>query len=353
MLNDRMSDSSPERMDDKPFNGKSPYRRGRRLSPWGMRPLSRLGSSSAKQNDDRSYLLPYSDTSRDEQAARTGLVLRWILLLCIGIFILFAHGEWIPLRPTPPPDDDASADGARSVAGGPPSSAMSQHAHNRDLWMKLTNRRADSSSRYSDNVTDKARRQAVAWREQYEKARLVSLHRHGEESGAHLHKLCHDELPGCATWAKHDQCRQNVAFMKDRCPRSCGFCETTDLRSVAPSMIDARNRSGTEGGGGGTQQPSASAPSGAHCIDTNPSCERWAQHSQCERNPRFMSTSCPKACGLCVPTAGADDSEVAGADDSEVPARKPAAVVPKTVSGGEIFIEEGTNTGTVVSGVHL
>ena len=216
--------SDTERMDDDLFNGKSPYRRGRHLadSLSGMRPLSRLGSSSAKQNVDRSYLLPYSDDSREKQAARTGLILRWILLLCIGIFIFFAHGEWIPLRPTPPPDDDARAVVARSAAGGPPSSATSQHAHNRDLWMKLTNRRADSS-RYSENVTDKARRQAVAWREQYEKARLASLNRHEKDNVAHLHKLCHDELPGCATWAKHDQCTENVAFMKDRCPRSILF----------------------------------------------------------------------------------------------------------------------------------
>uniref|UniRef100_A0A7S2JRQ6 ShKT domain-containing protein n=1 Tax=Haptolina brevifila TaxID=156173 RepID=A0A7S2JRQ6_9EUKA len=37
----------------------------------------------------------------------------------------------------------------------------------------------------------------------------------------------------------------------------------------------------------------------AQCEDSNPECPSWKKAGECERNPRFMLTSCRLSCGSC------------------------------------------------------
>ena len=43
----------------------------------------------------------------------------------------------------------------------------------------------------------------------------------------------------------------------------------------------------------------AALTAAAKCSDSDGECDTWASGGECEKNPRFMNTSCPRACGLC------------------------------------------------------
>jgi hypothetical protein len=42
------------------------------------------------------------------------------------------------------------------------------------------------------------------------------------------------------------------------------------------------------------------------CSDSNKNCKRWAENSECSKNPEYMHTYCAKSCQKCVndPTSG-------------------------------------------------
>jgi cyclophilin family peptidyl-prolyl cis-trans isomerase len=50
-------------------------------------------------------------------------------------------------------------------------------------------------------------------------------------SAAYAH-ACEDSHSGCGSWADGGECQKNVAFMKDSCAASCGFC-------TPPPMLEA------------------------------------------------------------------------------------------------------------------
>lgn len=37
-----------------------------------------------------------------------------------------------------------------------------------------------------------------------------------------------------------------------------------------------------------------------HCNDNNPECAQWAAMGECQNNPAFMLSNCPKSCHACV-----------------------------------------------------
>jgi len=46
----------------------------------------------------------------------------------------------------------------------------------------------------------------------------------------------------------------------------------------------------------------ASCRGGSSCVDKNPSCRSWASRGECNRNPGYMNTNCPKSCNKCGTT---------------------------------------------------
>lgn len=41
-------------------------------------------------------------------------------------------------------------------------------------------------------------------------------------------------------------------------------------------------------------------PSSTTCTDEHPECSFWAKKGECDKNPRYMQTSCRKSCDTCL-----------------------------------------------------
>ena len=50
--------------------------------------------------------------------------------------------------------------------------------------------------------------------------------------------------------------------------------------------------------------PPAALAGWPHCTDTQEGCADWASSGECSRNPGFMESSCPQACGTCAGLSG-------------------------------------------------
>ena len=79
-------------------------------------------------------------------------------------------------------------------------------------------------------------------------------------------KLCRDVYTKglCQSWGHEGGCVEYRDFMRDKCPKTCGYCEV-------------------------------------ECFDRDPECESLTLFKgQCEIREEFMRQNCPKSCGFCT-----------------------------------------------------
>jgi len=50
---------------------------------------------------------------------------------------------------------------------------------------------------------------------------------------------CHDLFPKCAEWSQKDECKKNLAWMEENCPKSCEVCSRTpdELREICGARL--------------------------------------------------------------------------------------------------------------------
>mmetsp|Transcript_75003 Transcript_75003/g.243770 ORF Transcript_75003/g.243770 Transcript_75003/m.243770 type:complete len:1727 (+) Transcript_75003:161-5341(+) len=106
---------------------------------------------------------------------------------------------------------------------------------------------------------------------------------------------CLDAEEFCQEWASQDGCATNPSFMLKRCRLSCGACSSQVPRQCSGDSGDACRQAlavpqgtiGKQFNGGGS------------CRDSNVLCEEWAEEGGCSSNASFMSSRCPRSCGIC------------------------------------------------------
>lgn len=91
---------------------------------------------------------------------------------------------------------------------------------------------------------------------------------------------CEDHFALCNFWAKAGECDSNPKFMLMSCAKSCDSCEVQ------------QNHQPQE-----TRRVAEIEP--LDCQDEHELCEVWATKGECQNNPKYMSTSCAKACHSC------------------------------------------------------
>jgi hypothetical protein len=85
------------------------------------------------------------------------------------------------------------------------------------------------------------------------------------------------------------ECSKNPSWMQINCRLSCNQCGMKQTLQLLFSflllfLLCAENM----------------------CSDSNKNCKRWAENSECSKNPEYMHTYCAKSCQKCVndPTSG-------------------------------------------------
>jgi len=79
---------------------------------------------------------------------------------------------------------------------------------------------------------------------------------------------CADEYKKqCPLWAASGECATNPWFMKEKCQKSCEWCDKPG------------------------------------CTDDDGRCPRWSNKGECVGNTAFMHRHCRKSCGECGPFA--------------------------------------------------
>ncbi|CAK8684131.1 uncharacterized protein LOC143469186 [Clavelina lepadiformis] len=94
---------------------------------------------------------------------------------------------------------------------------------------------------------------------------------------------CVDKYNQCEDWVAKNYCNEKfIQYMKDNCPKACGYCRTT----TAP-----------------TTEPTPSSTTTSSCQDKRATvdCKRWQGQGLCtdSRFATFMSRNCKKTCGQC------------------------------------------------------
>ncbi|XP_074663007.1 uncharacterized protein LOC141915394 [Tubulanus polymorphus] len=86
---------------------------------------------------------------------------------------------------------------------------------------------------------------------------------------------CSDSLSRCASYARYGYCEheQHKSYMKERCKKSCGFCEDDD----------------------------SSGGSKSKCVDIQTDCLTWKRQGFCQHSnyKQYMMNNCPKTCSFC------------------------------------------------------
>ncbi|XP_035679197.1 uncharacterized protein LOC118417664 [Branchiostoma floridae] len=101
--------------------------------------------------------------------------------------------------------------------------------------------------------------------------------------------VCTDQRDHCQGWAAEGNCNNNYqSYMRQYCPRSCGFCSGPTDSTVNEDAAD--------------ETPMMS-PERA-CGDRNQYCVSWASQGYCRTNYAYMVQSCRRACGFCTVTSG-------------------------------------------------
>ena len=113
-------------------------------------------------------------------------------------------------------------------------------------------------------------------------------------------KICMDYNDNCAYWAKIGHCKkgQYVQYMKDKCPKSCKYCECKDKKSEA----DCKNLASRRGKCEKDPETRTNCCKTCNtCMDYKDECAGWAKNDVCtDKNfEGYMKDKCPKSCHYC------------------------------------------------------
>lgn len=110
---------------------------------------------------------------------------------------------------------------------------------------------------------------------------------------------CRDKVRLCRVWAQVGNCKMDKDYMTRTCPKSCGLCrpavtEDGDDDTVTETTIRPRRYTTTP-------DTLSSTRSSSQCFDDNPNCPRWADRGFCNRTgfSEFVKKTCGKSCGNC------------------------------------------------------
>lgn len=114
-----------------------------------------------------------------------------------------------------------------------------------------------------------------------------------------LDKPCEDLNRYCYSWSRRGECRRNPDYMLTYCQRSCGVCPSSSGNTEGSGSGTGSGSGGSSGSNNGTSTSSSTTPASSTCEDKEKHCGYWANHGECEKNPRYMRLYCPRACHVC------------------------------------------------------
>lgn len=105
---------------------------------------------------------------------------------------------------------------------------------------------------------------------------------------------CEDRHKRCHVWADLGECEANPADMHKYCAKSCGIC----------GKDTGKNDDETQGVASAEDTPAAVEDEmedeyDPNCKDSEKLCAFWAEHGECEKNPRYMTVKCARSCKSC------------------------------------------------------
>lgn len=102
---------------------------------------------------------------------------------------------------------------------------------------------------------------------------------------------CQDFNENCPQWSEEGECTNNVAYMIENCPMSCGICHP-----MKQKMKEGTNTVDTNHNEHGDDESSTHH----WCADNNEECPIWASKGECLANQSFMHTYCKYSCWKCI-----------------------------------------------------